>query len=208
MPLAARSLQSPANSLPGLPAQVVDLTRDYRQSRADFEAGPKDVPAGREISLPPGSEHAEAEDPVDGVEAGQDALADQVAEGLGGGAAQGAVAGAAVEARDREFVGEAVAAMDLDRFARDPQGHLVAIDLGDCGQQRVGERVGAGAGAVEHAAPDLDVLVHLGDLPAHALKLADRAAERSAFLDVAHRFFERTLGEAQGDARVEAALRI
>src|ERR1700730_9398341 len=189
-------------------AQVVDLTRDYRQSRADFGAEMKILPDLREREPPPRSEHAQPEDSVDGVEAGQHALADQVAQGLGRAAAERAVAGAAVEARDRELVGEAVAAMHLDRFARDPQGHLVAIDLGDCGQQRVGERVGAGAGAVEHAAPDLDVLVHLGDLPAHALKLADRAAERSAFLDVAHRFFERTLGEAQGDARVEAALRV
>ena len=39
-------------------------------------------------------------------------------------------------------------------------------------------------------------------------KLADRAAERLALLGVAHRLFERALGEAQRDAGVEAALRV
>ncbi len=98
--------------------------------------------------------------------------------------------------------------MHLDRLAGDAQRHLVAIDLGDRREQRVGERVGAGAGAVEHAAPHFDVLVHLGDLPAHALKLADRAAERLAVLDIAHRFFEGALGKAQRNAGVEATLGI
>src|ERR1700730_14453342 len=79
------------------------------------------------------SEHAHSEDAVDRVEAGEHAFADEVAQGFGGAAAQGAVAGAAVEARDRELVGEAVAAMHLDRLAGDPQRHFVAIGLGDCG---------------------------------------------------------------------------
>src|SRR5260370_36972018 len=70
---------------------------------------------------PQRSEHAEAEDAIDRVETGQHAFADQVAQGFGRAAAQGAVAGAAVEARDREFVGEALAAMPLDGFAGDSQ---------------------------------------------------------------------------------------
>src|SRR3984893_1115821 len=61
-------------------AQVVDLTIDYRQSRADFGAEMKILPDLREREPPPRSVHAEAEDPVDGVEAGQHALADQVAQ--------------------------------------------------------------------------------------------------------------------------------
>ena len=43
-----------------------------------------------------------------------DLLADELLQCLRRAAAEGAVAGAAVEARDREFVGEAVAAVDLD----------------------------------------------------------------------------------------------
>src|SRR5260370_27878870 len=188
-------------------AQRLDLTEKYSSEEADFGAEEKNFPA---LSLLAGkvSEHAHSEDAIDRVETGQHALADQVAQGFGGAAAQRAVARAAVEARDREFVGEAVAAMHLDGFAGDAQGHLVAISLGDGREQRVGELVGAGAAAVEHAAPDLDVLVTLGDLPAHALKLADRAAECSAFLGIAYRLFERPLGEAQRDARVEASLRV
>src|SRR5271170_7463796 len=130
------------------------------------------------------SEHAEPEDAVVGVETGQHPLADQVAQGLRGAAAQGAVAGAAVEARDRVLVGKAVAAMHLDRLAGDPERHLVAGDLGDRGQQRVGERVGGGAGAVEDAARRLDVAVHLGDLPAHALEVGDGMAKGGALLGV------------------------
>src|SRR5271166_4193772 len=146
------------------------------------------------------------QDPVDRVDTRQHALTDQVAQRLGGAAAQGSVTRAAIEARHREFVGEAVAAMDLDRLAGHPQRHLVAIDLGDRGKKRIGKRIGASAGAVEHAAARLDVLVHLGDLPAHALKLADRAAERLALLDVAHRLLEGAFGEPERNAGIEATL--
>jgi len=66
---------------------------------------------------------------------------------------------------------------------------------GNRGKKRIGKRVGAGAGAVEHAAARLDVLLHLGDIPAHALKLADRTTERLALLDVAHRLFKGAFGE-------------
>src|SRR5207253_2148921 len=124
-----------------------------------------------------GSKSPETENAVDRIEAGDDALADQVAQCLRGAAAQGAVAGAAVESRHRELVGEAVAAMHLDGVAGDPQRHLVDGDLGRRGEQRVGKRVGGGTGAVKDAAARLDVAVHLGDLPAHALEIADRAAE-------------------------------
>src|SRR5437868_7140921 len=61
------------------------------------------------------SKRPEAENTVDRIEAGDDSLADQVAQCLRGAAAQGAVAGVAVESRDRKLVGEAVAAMHLDR---------------------------------------------------------------------------------------------
>src|SRR5882762_9300543 len=70
-------------------AQAIDYTRNYRRNRADFGAEIKILPDLRERESPPRSEHAEAEDPVHGVEAGQDALADQVAQGLGGAAAEG-----------------------------------------------------------------------------------------------------------------------
>src|SRR6266404_9555496 len=78
-------------------AQAIDSARDYRKNRAVFGAEIKILPDLRERGPPPSSEHAQAEDPVDRVETGQDALADQVAQGLGGAAAQGAVAGAAPE---------------------------------------------------------------------------------------------------------------
>src|SRR6266852_5071329 len=92
---------------------------------------------GNLAAAPAGSEHDQPEDAVDRVEAGKNALADQVPKGLGGAAAEGPVAGAAVEAGDREFVGEAVTAVDLDGLAGDAQSHLVAIDLGDCRQERI-----------------------------------------------------------------------
>src|SRR5712672_1767113 len=98
-----------------------------------------------------GSESAETEDAVDRIETGNDPLPDQVTQCLRGAAAQGAVARAAVESRYRKLVGEAVAAMHLDRVARDLERHLVAGHLGDRGQQRIGKWIGAGAGAVEHA---------------------------------------------------------
>src|SRR5215469_7305535 len=154
------------------------------------------------------SECAQPEDPVDRVDACQHPPADQVAQGLGRAAAESAVAGAAVEARHWELVGETVPAMDLDRFAGDPEGHFVTVSLGDRGQERVRERVGAGAGPVEHAAADLDILVHLGDFPAHPLKLADSAPERLALLDIAHRLLQGALGETERDARVQTALRV
>src|SRR5206468_7423558 len=102
--------------------QGIDYIRVYRGDRPRFGGKIKISPDLREH----GSEHAEAEDAVDRVDAGQDPLADQVAQGLGGAAAEGAVAGAAVEARHRELVGEAIAAMHLDRLAGDPERHLVA----------------------------------------------------------------------------------
>src|SRR3984893_6274385 len=64
-------------------AQAVDCTRDYRRNWTDFGAEIKILPDLREREPPPSSEHAEPEDAVDRVEAGQDALADQVAHGLG-----------------------------------------------------------------------------------------------------------------------------
>src|SRR5439155_20677349 len=130
------------------------------------------------------SKSPETENAVDRVEAGDDPLSDQVTQCLRGAAAQGAVAGAAVESRHRELVGETVAAMHLDGVAGDPQRHLVDGDLGRRGEQRVGERVGGGTGAVKDAAARLGVAVHLGDLPAYALEIADRPAEGAAFLDV------------------------
>src|SRR5712691_3906666 len=70
-------------------AQVIDYTRNYRQNWVDFEAETKNFPVVREISPTLGSEHAQPEDTVGRVDAGQDALADQVAQGLGGAAAEG-----------------------------------------------------------------------------------------------------------------------
>src|SRR5262245_13335737 len=63
-------------------AQVIDYTWDYRRIQVDFGAEKKILPDLREEEPPPASEHAEAEDPVDRVEAGEYALADQVAQGL------------------------------------------------------------------------------------------------------------------------------
>jgi hypothetical protein len=109
-PLAGKTFSLLARS--GKLAQRIDLTKKYRSERADFRVETKNFPAfSRLAGKIAGSEHAEPHDPVDRVEAGQDALADQVAQGLGGAAAEGPVAGAAVEARHREFVGEAVAAI-------------------------------------------------------------------------------------------------
>src|SRR5438034_1706256 len=67
------------------------------------------------------SERSQSEDAVDRVEAGENAAADQVLQGFGRAAAQGAVACAAIEARYRELVGEAVAAMHLNGVAGDPE---------------------------------------------------------------------------------------
>src|ERR1700720_3485372 len=90
-----------------------------------------------------GLERAEAEDAVDRIEAGDDPLSDQGAQSLRGAAAQGAVAGAAIKSRDREFVGEAVAAMHLDRVAGNAQRHFIDGYLGCRGEEWVGEWVGA-----------------------------------------------------------------
>src|SRR5437764_1151482 len=94
-----------------------------------------------------------------------------------------AIPGTAIEAGHRELFGEAVAAMHLDRLAGDAQRHLVDRYLGGGGQERVGERVGAGAGAVEDRAARFDVAVHLGDLPADPLEIGDRPAKGAALLD-------------------------
>src|SRR6516225_6133477 len=153
-------------------------------------------------------ERPESEDPVRRIDAGQYTFADQVAQGFGRAAPESAVARPAIEARHREFVGEAVAAVDLDRLACHPQGHLVDRDLGGGGEQRVGKRVGAGAGAIEDAAARLDVAIHLGELPAHALKLADRTSKRLALLGVFDRLLECAFGEPERDAGVEATLRV
>ena len=96
--------------------------------------------------------------------------------------------------------------MHLNGVAGDPQRHLIDGDLGRRGEQRVGKRVGGGAGAIEDAARRLDVAVHFGDLPAHALEIGYGSAEHAAVLGILHRLFERALGEPQRDRRVEAAL--
>src|ERR1051326_6536004 len=142
-----------------------------------------------------GLERAEAEDAIDRIEAGNDPLSNEIAQGLRSAAAQGAVAGAAIESRDRELVGKTVAAMHLYGVAGDTQCHLVAGHLGGRRQERIGERVGGGAGAVEDPARRLDVAVHLGDLPTHPLEIPNRTPEGAALLDVFDRFLERALGE-------------
>src|SRR5262249_28753276 len=55
---------------------------------------------------------------------------------------------------------------------------------------------------------DLDILVHLGDFPAHPLKLANRTAKRFSLLYVANGLLEGALGETERNAGVETTLRI
>ena len=93
-------------------------------------------------------------------------------------------------------------------FTRDPQRHLVAEDLGDRREVRIREWVGGRAGAVENAAAGLDLFVHLGEFPAHALELADRTAEGLALARIANSFLEGAFREPERDAGIEAALRI
>src|SRR5450755_3681578 len=71
---------------------------------------------------------------------------------------------------------------------------------------RIGKRIGGHAGAIQDTARGLDLAVHLGELPAHALKVPDRLAEYRAVSDVVAGFLERALGEPKRDARIEAAL--
>ena len=59
----------------------------------------------------------EAQDALVEIEVADDLAADQVAQRLRGAAAERAVARAAIEARHRIFVGEAVAAVQLHRLA-------------------------------------------------------------------------------------------
>src|SRR6185312_1226615 len=116
------------------------------------------------------SERPEAHDAVLHIEVADDLLADEVAQRFRGAAADGAVAGATVEAGDGEFVGEAEAAMHLNRLGGDPQRHLVAEDLRRGRHERIRERVGGHAGAVQQAAGGLDVLEHVRQLPPDPLK--------------------------------------
>src|SRR5678816_4272635 len=62
-------------------------------------------------------------------EIGHDLLADELLQRLAGAATQRPVARPAIEARHRVLVGEAVAAVNLDRLAGDAYRHLVAVDL-------------------------------------------------------------------------------
>ena len=75
-------------------------------------------------------------------EVAHELLADQVLQRLGRAAAERAVARAAIEARNRVLVGEAVAAVDLHRLAGDADRHLVAEHLRDGRFVGIGERVG------------------------------------------------------------------
>src|SRR5262249_16287660 len=146
------------------------------------------------------SERPEAENAVGRVEPSQDAFAEKLAQRLRCAAAKRAVAGAAIEARHRGFVGEAIAAMHLDPFPGAAQRHLVAEELGDRREIWIREWVCGCAGAIENAAAGLDLLVHLGELPAHALEFADRPPEGRALARVTNSFLEGALGEAERDA--------
>src|SRR5207245_11025247 len=55
-------------------AQAIDYTRNYGQNRGEFGAGTKILPDLRERGPPPPSEHAQPEDAVDRVEAGEHSL--------------------------------------------------------------------------------------------------------------------------------------
>ena len=84
--------------------------------------------------------------------------------------------------------------------------HLVAGDLCHRRHERIGERVGGHAGAVEDAARGLDIAVHFRELPADALKVADRLAEHRAVPDVVAGLVERAFGQPERDAGVQATL--
>ena len=96
--------------------------------------------------------------------------------------------------------------MHLHRLGGHPQRHLVAEDLGRCRHERIGERIRRQAGAIQQAARRLDVLEHVGQLPADALEIGDRLAEDGALADIVHRLVERALGETERDRRIQAAL--
>src|SRR5579859_7931538 len=125
------------------------------------------------------SHHVVAEQIIRTV-GGHDVLADQVAQGFRRAAAERAVARAAIEAVDGIFLGEAEAAMHLQRVIGHAQGHLVAEHLGDRGHEGIWKRIGGCAGTIKDAASGLDVLVHVGELPAVALEIADRLAKHLA----------------------------
>src|SRR5215831_17667439 len=135
-----------------------------------------------------------------------DSLANQVAQGFGGAATERTVARAAVKAVDGILLGESEAAMYLQRIIGHAQSHFVAKDLGNRGHEGIRKRISRRAGAIEDAASRFDVLVHVGDLPAVALEIADCLAENLAVARVFHGFRKRTLGKPKRDAWIETAL--
>src|SRR5882762_7020652 len=137
-----------------------------------------------------------------------DPLADKITERLGGAAAERAVARSAIQTRHREFVGETKSAVQLDRLAGDPVGHLVARDLGHRRHERIGKRIGSDTGAIEDAAGRLDLAVHLSEFPAHALIVTDRLSEHRSVPDIFAGFFKSALGQPKRYTRIEAALRV
>src|SRR5712675_3038269 len=90
-----------------------------------------------------------------GVEIGDDLAADQIAQRLRRATAERAVARAAIKPRYEILVGEAIAAVKLHRLVGDADGHLVAEDLRRRRQERIGEGVRGGTGAIKQAASRL-----------------------------------------------------
>src|SRR4051794_5777317 len=107
--------------------------------------------------------------------------------------------GVAVVALDRELLGVAVAAEDLDRLAGDLAGRLGGEQLGL--RALDGVRLAGlleARGAPGQGARGLDARLHVGELLLDRLVAADGLAERAALLGVGDRGVQRSLRDAGG----------
>src|SRR5581483_9733657 len=86
--------------------------------------------------------------------------------------------------------------------------HLVAEYLRGGGHERIGKGIGGQAGAIKNAAGSLDILEHIGKLPAYALMIRDRLAEYRSIANISHCFVKCSLRQTQRNAWIEATLSV
>src|SRR5438105_7676258 len=111
----------------------------------------------------------------------QDAIGDEVAHHLERAAADGEHARVTHHALERQRAAVAGRAVDLQRLAGDLLRRLRGERLRLRRLQRLGEAMARARGrAVDHQPRGVDLDRHVGELPADALEVADRAAELPA----------------------------
>src|SRR5438552_9431983 len=129
---------------------------------------------------------------------GQEVVGDEVAHHLERAAADGEHAGIPHHPLERQRAAVAGGAVDLQRLAGDLLGGLGRERLGLGGLQRVGKSAaGGGGGAMDQQAGGVELDLHVGQLPADALEVAEGPAELLALGRVGQRALEGALGEAE-----------